>query len=394
MKAPAITDRRRGGGACRADSSGCRPLPLAGRTVAVTRARAQASELARRLEDARRKRRAGADDPHRAAARDRPLDPTPYDLICLTSPNGVELPVRASGTAAARARRSLARRRPDRGDRPGHGTRARRARDRCRRGARALRGRVAGGGACAIRGERALVARASEARDVLPDALRARGAQVDVLALYETFAEPLSERTLARARAADYVTFTSSSTVRFFLQASQESHDGTSSDRTGGLSPQTRVVSIGPVTSATLARAWARAACRGRAPRHRRARARRCWRTRDAMTESADSAAADSEHRHEPARLGSPRLHLRRTDSTNERARAAGDRRRAARHAGDRRRADRRARAAGAQLGRARPAARCCARWSALARGLASAGAALADGRGGGLRRRSVRTCS
>ena len=40
-------------------------------------------------------------------------------------------------------------------------------------------------------------ARAQEARDVLPDALRARGAEVDVLALYETVAEPLSA---ARAR--------------------------------------------------------------------------------------------------------------------------------------------------------------------------------------------------
>lgn len=39
------------------------------------------------------------------------------------------------------------------------------------------------------------------------------------------------------------------------------------------------------------------------------------------MTESAGSATADAGHRHEPVRLGSPRLHLRRTDSTNERAR-------------------------------------------------------------------------
>ena len=67
--------------------------------------------------------------------------------------------------------------------------------------------------------ERALVARAKEARDVLPDALRARGAEVDVLALYETVAEPLSPEALRQARAADYITFTSSSTVRFFLDA-------------------------------------------------------------------------------------------------------------------------------------------------------------------------------
>ena len=91
--------------------------------------------------------------------------------------------------------------------------------------------------------KRALVARAKEARDVLPDALRARGTEVDMLALYETVAEPLSPRALAAAQAADYITFTSSSTVRFFLEAA---------GGVGGLSSETRIVSIGPVTSETL----------------------------------------------------------------------------------------------------------------------------------------------
>jgi uroporphyrinogen III methyltransferase/synthase len=91
---------------------------------------------------------------------------------------------------------------------------------------------------------RALIATAREARDVLPEALRARGAEVDVLALYETVAEPLSPRTLQAVRAADYITFTSSSTVSFFLDAAGEER--------GGISADTRVVSIGPVTSATL----------------------------------------------------------------------------------------------------------------------------------------------
>jgi uroporphyrinogen III methyltransferase/synthase len=85
-----------------------------------------------------------------------------------------------------------------------------------------------------------LVARAAEARDVLPDALRERGAEVDVLALYETVAEILTDDQRAAAEQADYVTFTSSSTVRFFLQA------------TGGRPPQGRIVSIGPITSAAL----------------------------------------------------------------------------------------------------------------------------------------------
>ena len=69
-----------------------------------------------------------------------------------------------------------------------------------------------------LEGKRVLVARAAEARDVLPDGLRERGAEVDVLALYDTVAEPLDEQLEALSRAT-HVTFTSSSTVRFFLEA-------------------------------------------------------------------------------------------------------------------------------------------------------------------------------
>ena len=88
---------------------------------------------------------------------------------------------------------------------------------------------------------RALVARAARARDVLPEALRERGAEVDVLALYETVAEPLTDGELEAVERADYVTFTSSSTVSFFFEAA--------GDR---LSDGTRLVSIGPVTSDAL----------------------------------------------------------------------------------------------------------------------------------------------
>lgn len=216
--------------------------PLAGRTVAVTRARGQASSLARSLEGL------GARVVQAPVIRTRtlpgpPLDPSPYDLVCLTSPNGVSaLFERLS--AGGRDARALA------GARIaaiGPST------------ARALAGH---GIAVDVMPERfvaealvealaeapvsrALVARASEARDVLPDALRERGAQVDVLALYETLVEPLSAEVLAQAQAADYVTFTSSSTVRNFLQAAGAG-DG------AGLSADTRVVSIGPVTSETL----------------------------------------------------------------------------------------------------------------------------------------------
>jgi uroporphyrinogen III methyltransferase/synthase len=216
------------------------PRPLDGHTIAVTRARTQASGLAQRLGEL------GATVIQAPTIRIQslpgpPLDPSPYDLICLTSPNGVAALFERLA-AGGRDTRSLAAARIA-AIGPGtaralseHGITADVVPERFV--AESLVDALAD-----IPVTRALVARAHEARDVLPDALRARGAEVDVLALYETVAEPLSERALAAARSADYITFTSSSTVRFFLQAS-----GGDSE----LSPTTRIVSIGPVTSATL----------------------------------------------------------------------------------------------------------------------------------------------
>jgi uroporphyrinogen III methyltransferase/synthase len=91
-----------------------------------------------------------------------------------------------------------------------------------------------------VEGKPVLVARAAEARDVLPDALRDRMAQVDVVALYETVRETPAPEQIERAMDADYVTFTSSSTVTNFLEV------------TGGRVPErARIASIGPVTSET-----------------------------------------------------------------------------------------------------------------------------------------------
>jgi uroporphyrinogen III methyltransferase/synthase len=66
---------------------------------------------------------------------------------------------------------------------------------------------------------------------------------VDVLDVYETVPERPPDRVLSDALAADYITFTSSSTVRNLLDAA------------GGpqqLAGHSRLVSIGPVTSETL----------------------------------------------------------------------------------------------------------------------------------------------
>jgi uroporphyrinogen III methyltransferase/synthase len=212
--------------------------PLAGRTIAVTRARAQTSELASRL------RHLGADAVEAPAIRIQPLDgPAPeierYDLVCLTSPNGVRLLFERLARGGRDARAFAGARVAAIG--PGtaaalhdHGLIADVVPERF----------VAEGLVDALADvpvTRALVARAADARDVLPDSLRARGAEVDVAALYETVAEPLSAEQLDGIGRADYVTFTSSSTVRFFFDAA--------ADR---LTVATRLVSIGPVTSAAL----------------------------------------------------------------------------------------------------------------------------------------------
>ena len=91
-----------------------------------------------------------------------------------------------------------------------------------------------------LEGRPALVARAAEARDVLPEALRDRGAEVDVVALYETVSEDPDPEAIEAAQDADYVTFTSSSTVRNFVAALGER-----------VPAEARVVAIGPVTAQT-----------------------------------------------------------------------------------------------------------------------------------------------
>jgi uroporphyrinogen III methyltransferase / synthase len=215
-----------------------RPAPLEGVTVAVTRARAQASGLANRL------RSLGASVIEAPAIRIVALDgPVPdlrrYDLVCLTSPNGVRLlfeRIAAAGEdARALAGATVAA--------IGPGTAAALAQHGI--SADIVPERFVAEGLIEALAElpvqRALIARAAEARDVLPDALWARGAQVDVVALYQTIAEPLSEPQLAAIAGADYVTFTSSSTVRFFFDAAAER-----------LGENTRLVSIGPVTSDAL----------------------------------------------------------------------------------------------------------------------------------------------
>jgi len=109
--------------------------------------------------------------------------------------------------------------------------------------AEALVNRLAGQSA----GKSILLARAEIARDVIPDALRAAGAQVDVVNAYRNVmpaAAPEKLRT-ALEKGIDAATFTSSSSVTHLADAA----------RAAGIAfpfPGVRAISIGPITSQTL----------------------------------------------------------------------------------------------------------------------------------------------
>jgi uroporphyrinogen-III synthase len=100
-----------------------------------------------------------------------------------------------------------------------------------------------------VNGKRVLLVRAKIARDVIPRELRAAGAHVNVVEAYETVV-PKSSRTRLRAvlknerRTPDFITFTSSSTVRNFVKLLGKMSSHTLRDA--------KLASIGPVTSATL----------------------------------------------------------------------------------------------------------------------------------------------
>ena len=210
--------------------------PLFGKTVVVTRARAQASSLLASL------RELGADTVEIPAIRiEDPSDGGDalrtavagldrYDWVVVTSPNGARRLLAACrdartfgsaqvaaigpGTAAALAAGNVvADLVPERFVAEG-----------------LLESFPAGPG-------RVLLARAAEARDVLPEGLRELGWEVDVVEAYRTVQGRPTDRELAEVDGADIVTFTSSSTVRNFLA-------------TGATVPPT-VACIGPVTADT-----------------------------------------------------------------------------------------------------------------------------------------------
>ena len=221
--------------------------PLFGKKVVVTRARAQASGLSRRLRSlgaevvelpAIRIEPISGQDERISHAFDRFLEDM-YDLICFTSANGVdcffdlleeanmdardlagiEIAVIGPGTAGSLAT---------------HGIKADYIPERF-----VAEGLLEELASVNFDGKGVLIARAEEARELLPETLRDRNAAVvDVMPLYRTVAEAPEAAALEAAATADYVTFTSASTVNRLLEVMPE-----------GLPASAKLVSIGPITS-------------------------------------------------------------------------------------------------------------------------------------------------
>ena len=214
--------------------------PLFGRSVVVTRAREQASGLRARLEAL------GADVVELPSIAIEPLTFSlpaldGLDWLVFTSANGVRAFFDRGLAPAGLDARALA------GTRvaaigPGtervlasHGVRADLVPERF-----VAESLLEAFPDAATAGARVVIARAEQARDVLPEGLTTKGYSVDVLPVYRTVQATPDPGSLDRVRAGevDAVTFTSSSTVTNLCDLLGRVPD-----------PQPLVVSIGPVTS-------------------------------------------------------------------------------------------------------------------------------------------------
>jgi uroporphyrinogen III methyltransferase / synthase len=228
--------------------------PLAGRRIVITRANEQAPELAQRLEEL------GAAVTVLAAIRIEPADDygplddaigelSTFDWVVFTSVNGVRAfaarlhergrdwsalhraRVAAIGPTTARQLEGL-------GVYPA-----------------LVPGRYVAEGILDeignVAGQRMLLPRADIARPTLAEQLRIRGAEVVEVAAYRTVAEaPNGDRlrTVLTERRPDAITFTSSSTVRGFLESLRASGVGEPPDVLAGIA----LACIGPITAKTL----------------------------------------------------------------------------------------------------------------------------------------------
>jgi uroporphyrinogen III methyltransferase/synthase len=231
--------------------------PLFGRRVLVTRAKAQAGPMIDALTEHGAEPIAFAaiafeppSDPARVERAVRELEA--YDLVVLTSANGVDR-LFAAVDAAGRDARALAHAKVVA---IGPATAATLVHHGIRADAvpAEFRGEAAAETALALlgqpHGKRALLARAEAAREVLPETLRAAGMSVDVVPVYRTVSASGGDvealRAMLRAGQVDAATFTSSSTVDHLC-------DALGNDAAALLAP-VAIASIGPITSESCRR--------------------------------------------------------------------------------------------------------------------------------------------
>jgi uroporphyrinogen III methyltransferase / synthase len=106
-------------------------------------------------------------------------------------------------------------------------------------------GLLAALGDCDLRGKAFLIPRAKVARDVVPRVLEGRGARVEVIEAYQTVAPEISGLSQMLSPPPDAMTFTSSSTATNFAKLVGQ-------ERLAQILRGTVIASIGPITSETL----------------------------------------------------------------------------------------------------------------------------------------------
>ncbi len=216
--------------------------PLAGRRVAVTRSRHQASELTGRLEVLGAEvvevplieivAPPGGDEPFVAAL----SDADRYAWIVVASPNGARRLAALYPSAASGAPMPLV-------ACVGSGTASVLAAADIKvalvPGRSVAEGLVASFPVAPGTGSSVLLVQAEVSRSVLSDGLRAKGWQVDPVVAYRTVDAAVSERDRQQLATVDAITFTSSSTVDRFVRL------------VGKVHLPGAVVTIGPITSST-----------------------------------------------------------------------------------------------------------------------------------------------
>jgi uroporphyrinogen III methyltransferase/synthase len=227
--------------------------PLAGKRIVITRARSQASRLARSIEEL------GGEviefptidiqPPESYAALDDAITRIDsYDWLIFTSVNGVEQFL----SRLQKSGKSLTELKDVNIAAIGPETATRLAAAGCQGCIVPKRYQAEGIletlNPAVMRGKRVLIARAAKARELLPETLRQWGATVDVIAAYRTVipaTDGSALENLLQAHGVDMITFTSSSTVANFVQLFPR-------QSLASLLDGVAVACIGPITRKTV----------------------------------------------------------------------------------------------------------------------------------------------